>query len=362
MADNHLWRNELDFSDWLAENIEVLNEQVVWEIDATTVHRERSVWKRSRRVDLHCQATKPSSKEPFTVIIENQFGKTDNNHLARLMEYIAAFDAKGVVWIAEDAEYGDAQVMRWLNDNARIDAYLFKIDRQGEPKLAPVVYPGMPIPTENIDHAPKHIRTPARASKGKTARKGTNSPRTKARMWFERVLPKVTAECEPYGVWQTQIAKELRPWDTKKVRFALKQPVLHSDIRVSEYISWYVEAIPDYARIGIFIPHAPGDKSRYYYNALKAHQAEFNAAFQNSFSEEYKKEFIVELYWGTTRNGWKHILWDIYLDGLAGYESDDEELLELEANAVAYEMEALVYATTAAIENLTPYEEHISKR
>ena len=49
------WGREEDFSRWLSENIEVLNEQVKWEL--TPVQLEASAWNATRYTDVLCEAT-----------------------------------------------------------------------------------------------------------------------------------------------------------------------------------------------------------------------------------------------------------------------------------------------------------------
>ena len=121
-----VWPHELDFSGWLARNIEILSEQVQWEFDNDTVKQE--VTRGSLRVDLLVDATLPGAEERFPVVIENQLDTTDGSHLAGVMAYIAAFEAKGAVWIAGDISQEYVSVMQWLNDKTEIDAYLFKIE------------------------------------------------------------------------------------------------------------------------------------------------------------------------------------------------------------------------------------------
>ena len=257
--------NEPDFSNWLAQNIEVLNEHVAWDIDPSSIQREKSTPGGWLRVDLFCRATKLGDDEPFNVVIENQLRETDLDHLARIFMYITEFDAQGAIWIAGETTYYYERVIHWLNNNATIDAYLFKmdIDEQDVPKLTPVIYPGMSLDAlKTLDSDP-----------------GDNW-RYKARTWFERVLPKVALRCKSYGVLQTQTTNDLIErrrspyyrsghsgiWQTQTTR-DLRQPgdtmlwcrqsVLHHDKRVSEYISWYIELHSNFSRVGVYVPKQP---------------------------------------------------------------------------------------------------------
>ena len=76
-----LFPHELDFSRWLADNIQVLKDLVCFDIDQYTVSQE--VTSGSIRVDLMAQQARwPNEDESFPVIIENQLGVTDASHCA----------------------------------------------------------------------------------------------------------------------------------------------------------------------------------------------------------------------------------------------------------------------------------------
>ena len=329
MANNI--HSEQEFSNWLAANIHVLTEHTGWDIRPTSLKRERRGWDGAIRVDLFCEATKLGGNESFNVIIENQLKATDNNHLARIMAYIAAFDAKGAVWIAEDYTDIHKRVIRWINDNTGIDAYLLKLDLSGAPRLARVAYPGMP---EGDDARPPQqmTSTPARAP-------GRAGWRAMARTWFERALPKVSARCERFGVWQPHTVGDLKP--PVPGMMWIQQSVIHRDRRVSEYISWYIELHTDFVRIGLYVPGSPRDMSHYYFDSLTERMAEMEEIFGAPLGERRYP------------GGFKHISWEPF-EGV-GYECLDEAALELEAEAVAYDMEGFIEATMGAVSDLTPY-------
>ena len=315
--------NELAFSNWLAKNIHVLNDKVCWDINPSSVRREQSAWNGSLRVDLFCQATKPGSSEPFNVVIENQLWTTDSDHLARILAYTSAFDAKVAIWIAGDYRLMHRRVIHWLNDHSDIDAYLFKLDLSDLPTIDRIVYPGMPEEEE----LPQSAYTP------------NAGWRTAARTWFGRVLPKVAVQCEHLDVWQTQTTQDLKSpipglmW--------CQQPVIHRDKSVSEYISWYIELHRDFVRIGLYIPNSPRDKSHHYFNALTESKAEMD--------EKFGSQLETVVY----RGGFKHLIWEPR--GGVGYETVDGAKIEREAEAVANDMEKFIEATKEKVGDLTPY-------
>jgi hypothetical protein len=51
------------------------------------------------------------------VIIENQFGKTDHDHLGKVLTYAATLDASAVIWIAERFTDEHRKAIEWLNDH-----------------------------------------------------------------------------------------------------------------------------------------------------------------------------------------------------------------------------------------------------
>ena len=323
--------NEQEFSNWLADNIHVLTGYTGWDIHPASIKRERRGWGGAVRVDLFCEATRAESDEPFNVVIENQLKITNNDHLARIMAYAAAFDAKGAVWIAEDYTDIHKRVIRWINANTVIDAYLLKLDRSGAPHLTRVAYPGMP---EDDARPPRQTSSsPARAP-------GRTGWRAMARTWFKRALPKVSARCERFGVWQPHTMGDLKPPVPEMMW--IQQPVIHCDSRVSEYISWYIELHADFVRIGLYVPGSPRDMSHYYFDSLIERMAEMEELCGYPLSER------------RYRGGPKHISWEPF-EGV-GYECLDEDALELEAEAVAYDMEGFIEATMGAVSDLIPYE------
>jgi len=61
------------------------------------------------------------------VIIENQFNRSDHDHLGKSLTYLAAFDAKLVIWMAEGFADEHEQALRWLNDHTPPDIGFFGV-------------------------------------------------------------------------------------------------------------------------------------------------------------------------------------------------------------------------------------------
>lgn len=134
-----VWRHEAyDFSSWLSQNIDVLNEVIHFEIQ--NVETERSTG--SFSVDITGEDSSGNM-----VIIENQLEKSDHDHLGKLITYLAAFDAKTAIWIVADARQEHIQAVSWLNENKETNFYLIKIEgikignSQPAPLLTTIVEP-----------------------------------------------------------------------------------------------------------------------------------------------------------------------------------------------------------------------------
>jgi len=62
-----------------------------------------------------------------TVVIENQFGRSDHDHFGKAMTYLAAHGAKTVVWIAEAFAGEHRAALTWLNDNTPEDVGFYGV-------------------------------------------------------------------------------------------------------------------------------------------------------------------------------------------------------------------------------------------
>ena len=115
-----VWGSEPnDFSPWLEENIEVLNDTIGLSISISD--REHKPTERLS-VDLLGET------EKGPVVIENQLGTSDHDHLGKLITYLTAIDAKVGIWIVADPKPEHIGAISWLNQTYSADFYLVKLE------------------------------------------------------------------------------------------------------------------------------------------------------------------------------------------------------------------------------------------
>jgi len=129
-----IWKHEAtDFTVWLNENIDVLNES----LGLTIQNTEREVSTGSFNVDIKAEDT-----EGNTVIIENQLEKSDHDHLGKLITYLSNFEAKTAIWIVSEPRQEHITAINWLNEGDNgCDFFLLKIEgiKIGDSAPAPLI-------------------------------------------------------------------------------------------------------------------------------------------------------------------------------------------------------------------------------
>jgi len=128
-----VWKHEAyDFTQWLQDNIDVLNDV----IDLSLVNAEREQPTGSFNIDLVAE-----DEDGGTVIIENQLGKSDHDHLGKLITYRTGLDATAAVWIVSDPRPEHVAAIAWLNEANNANFYMIKLEaiRIGESPAAPLL-------------------------------------------------------------------------------------------------------------------------------------------------------------------------------------------------------------------------------
>lgn len=108
----HVWSKEdRDLTPWLHSNIDVISEAINCPIVNPEIEQftgDTSGFK----VDIIAELETGGK-----VVIENQFGVSDHDHLGKLLTYRTAFDAKVAIWLVERARQEHIDVINWLNEN-----------------------------------------------------------------------------------------------------------------------------------------------------------------------------------------------------------------------------------------------------
>ena len=116
-----VWKHEaVDFTPWLLENIDQLNEAIGFEIELSG--REEAVGPFA--VDLYGKEIQTG----HPAIIENQLAPTDHTHLGQLLTYAAGLKAGVVVWIAPQFRDEHREALIWLNEISPEDVNFFGIE------------------------------------------------------------------------------------------------------------------------------------------------------------------------------------------------------------------------------------------
>ena len=98
-----------NFTPWLKENLHYIGEKLHLSF-TDEVETEISVGRFSCDVMAH-------TTDGHRVVIENQFGKADHDHLGKILTYAAGLEADILIWIAEDFLPEHITALNWLNSN-----------------------------------------------------------------------------------------------------------------------------------------------------------------------------------------------------------------------------------------------------
>jgi hypothetical protein len=120
VALREVWKHEAqDFTQWLQNNIDVLNEAL--DLNLIGAERERSAGDFS--VDLVAE-----DGSGGTVVIENQLEKSNHDHLGKLITYLTAMGAGTAIWIVSDPRPEHVKAIAWLNETSSTNFYMVKVE------------------------------------------------------------------------------------------------------------------------------------------------------------------------------------------------------------------------------------------
>lgn len=99
-----------DFTPWLNNNLSFLGELLGLDIVESRI--EQDVGRFS------CDILAKDNNTNNKIVIENQFGATNHDHLGKILTYASGLDAKIMIWIAEEFREEHQQALEWLNENS----------------------------------------------------------------------------------------------------------------------------------------------------------------------------------------------------------------------------------------------------
>ena len=115
-----VWRDEAhDFTPWLADNLHVLGEAVGLQLK----HCKTEAAVGGMSLDILAKETRRDAK----VAIENQLEWTDSDHMARLLIYASAYDARIAIWVATEFVHEHAETLHRLNEWTRDDVEFYGV-------------------------------------------------------------------------------------------------------------------------------------------------------------------------------------------------------------------------------------------
>lgn len=116
------WPDEArHFTPWLAANLDYLGSEIGLALELKG--QEHQVGRYYLDLLLEDAAGR-------VVIVENQFGQTDHDHLGKLLTYCAGTQASVIVWIAETLTAEHIAALEWLNENTITDVGFFGVEVQ----------------------------------------------------------------------------------------------------------------------------------------------------------------------------------------------------------------------------------------
>lgn len=115
------WTNEMqEFTPWLAENIEFLNDAVGLELEVESTEVAAGPYS----ADILARDAGTGKY----VVIENQLEKTNHDHLGKAITYASVLDASSIIWIASEFTDEHKKALDWLNDHTIDDLNFYGVN------------------------------------------------------------------------------------------------------------------------------------------------------------------------------------------------------------------------------------------
>jgi len=108
----HFTGGEKEFSDWLNDNLDEIGDLLGLSLEKG----EREARVGSFAADIVAKNVTRDDDE--MTVIENQFNKTDHDHLGKLITYSTMYNAKKIIWVAPVFVPEHIEALHWLNQNS----------------------------------------------------------------------------------------------------------------------------------------------------------------------------------------------------------------------------------------------------
>lgn len=116
----HMWSDEArHFTPWLFQNIAELGQILGLELQVERTEVACGPYS----ADIVAIDTLTSQR----VVIENQIGKTDHDHLGKCLTYTAVLEASTVIWIATEFTPEHKKTLDWLNDHTHDEISFYAV-------------------------------------------------------------------------------------------------------------------------------------------------------------------------------------------------------------------------------------------
>lgn len=116
-----VWRHEAEnFTPWLADNISLLGGALGMDLEVRAQETAVGIY----WLDILAH----DRDNDCPVVIENQLGVTDHDHLGKLLTYAAGFNANTMVWIAGEFRDEHREALDLLNQRTDEDTQFFGIE------------------------------------------------------------------------------------------------------------------------------------------------------------------------------------------------------------------------------------------
>ena len=129
-ANEAIGGEDTRFTPWLATHIELLSECIGVELSVglggdveDTIANHTEVHVGNFRLDIQAK-----TGDGRTVVIENQYGRSDHSHLGQIITYASGIEADVVIWIAEAFTEPHLAALRWLNRRTDSECGAFAVE------------------------------------------------------------------------------------------------------------------------------------------------------------------------------------------------------------------------------------------